>query len=1294
MKVADIYADFRVEVDQAIDTAIRRIQGKAADFEKAGNKAADAFSSGFAKRIGTRLTDAVDKRSNEWAAIGRRGGENYATGFGNGANIRVTMTKLAQTATGSSAAYRFAGRSAGQEYSEGFAESSSVRVGSASGGEQAGEELGEAVGRGYRRTATKSTEKATEQVAGRAQAQFKALQFAGAFAGLPAAALVAAAATGGILAGAGAGFVGLAAVALSSNREIQDSFGALWQDVKAGTASAAGPLKDEFVQASADIGASFDRLQPQIAQAMGASQPYVEDMVDIVTEFAERAMPGVTRAVEKAQPVFNGLQVMAEDLGDGVTEFLDGVATGSQSAGKGLAQMGNMGQDALRFLGNFIGSVTNQGVPALVTFDGAMEKVYQTGMTVGTTAMPTITSAFQGFMGPVGGALQLANGFAAGLGSWSQPLGTVAGQLYATNTIMGLFGSSIGDSVKGVRNLGAGLDSEGNKVGTFGQQISKADGAVSKVKAGFNALTNAGINPLAIALGVATLAMGLFGQKSEEARQKQAAFDQGVRTLRTTLDETTGAITAKTRATVADTAQTENLGKSQKKAIELGKEYGFTLNDLAHITTTGGTALDTFESKMRGSAGAALQGALSQSEWNTLAENGISQADLLTLSLGGSAAGYASLDELVQKTSGSTDEYTQRLAAAAQTAATATQGQRDLTTWVREQNAQLAKAQEQLRATTDAASGMGGALKLSAAASQQMGQALSQVGTDAVSAKESAQALMWILDKLTGSNISLSDAQSKSGEALRAADEQIKAFKNSAAAAYGDLVNAQGGINGLTEAGMKLNTTFSNLAGTSMQEASAALVEVKARGGSAAEQMDAMAAPVERARAKFIEAADAAGLTAEQAATLANEMGLIPEIVQIQVLAEGSTEVANQLLNIRSAVTNMPNGTVNLDASAVRGVEGQLATLGYRLTALPNGQVRVTAPGASAVQNQISDIADQVNTMPAGKTLRIAAPTGEVHAALVSLGYTITTLPDGQVEITANPQPALSAADAVREMAGAPITAPMGLNIGGGQSTYGAFRSNIETAQITAQLAANAAAAYATTGQWQGAANATTGIGTLGANAAPANSATTTWWSKSNATKATGTLGANNDPALQALATWSAFVRASKPQGTITANIGPAMAAWASWQPASKTASVYVNKVGPGAALAAGGTVPAFAGGGTIPAQAFPGGGTVRGEGGPRQDKTLIAASPFEEVVNARAAGHHRPLIKTINGGADPAEVAAVALREAGLTLPAPTAPAPNVHLEAHIHGYTGSADEILSKLDAEMNWMLQEVLG
>lgn len=86
---------------------------------------------------------------------------------------------------------------------------------------------------------------------------------------------------------------------------------------------------------------------------------------------------------------------------------------------------------------------------------------------------------------------------------------------------------------------------------------------------------------------------------------------------------------------------------------------------------------------------------------------------------------------------------------------------------------------------------------------------------------------------------------------------------------------------------------------------------------------------------------------------------------------------------------------------------------------------------------------------------------------------------------------------------------------------------------------------------------------------------------------------------------------------TITANTGPAQGALNSLLSRinSSTASVRVGVMG----------------GYSIPGMKRADGGPVRGPGGPRDDRVLIAASNGEYVVNARSTAKHRGLLEAIN---------------------------------------------------------------
>src|SRR5690606_37075679 len=61
-----------------------------------------------------------------------------------------------------------------------------------------------------------------------------------------------------------------------------------------------------------------------------------------------------------------------------------------------------------------------------------------------------------------------------------------------------------------------------------------------------------------------------------------------------------------------------------------------------------------------------------------------------------------------------------------------------------------------------------------------------------------------------------------------------------------------------------------------------------------------------------------------------------------------------------------------------------------------------------------------------------------------------------------------------------------------------------------------------------------------------------------------------------------------------------------------------------------GGLIPGYATGGVV---SFPGGGLVRGPGGPRTDSILAAVSAGEYVVNAKATQDNLELLEAINSG-------------------------------------------------------------
>lgn len=165
------------------------------------------------------------------------------------------------------------------------------------------------------------------------------------------------------------------------------------------------------------------------------------------------------------------------------------------------------------------------------------------------------------------------------------------------------------------------------------------------------------------------------------------------------------------------------------------------------------------------------------------------------------------------------------------------------------------------------------------------------------------------------------------GDAALSADAAEAAFQASideataSIATHGWTVNeARTALDLSTEAGRSNSAALREIA-TTGREASASVLEL---GGST----DEAKAKMQSARDEFIVAAQAAGLTAEAAADLANKYGLIPSNVNTAVAVSGTEAAKEQVRGLLSLIEQ------------VRAMNGTTATVGVRYVvtgSLPNG---------------------------------------------------------------------------------------------------------------------------------------------------------------------------------------------------------------------------------------------------------------------------------------------------------------------------------------------------------------------
>ncbi len=799
------------------------------------------------------------------------------------------------------------------------------------------------------------------RVAKRANAQFEGLKFLGLSVGLPAAAAVGAAGVAAAIALVSGGF-GLFAVSMvADNERVASSFQTTSQGIQADARAMAQPLEGEVVAAIDQIGESWNAIRPAVQSAVRGSAPAIRELTGAATDLAKNAMPGVVDAIEASEEPLKGLRSMAAQTGTGLSLFFTNASKGGKDAGAAMRDLGGITQDVLGQSGTLLAHLATGAHQVLPQFGGAINQVFTVANNLASNGMPLLTGTTSGFLGTVGGGLNIVTGFTAALGSWAAPLGQAGGSLLATNMIAKLFGTSLGETGFGVRAFATTLDESGNKTNAFKQAMDGVDGKGNKLKAGLKSVVDGGINPLGLALLAGGFLLDQWGKKTQEAAAKAAEFNATVADIKGTLSST-GAVTANTRAMEANNLATKKLGVSQKTGSELLTEYGIS-GQLATDAMTGNLgALDKFNTKLDGNVRSTLAAKLAQSDWNVLQQNGISATDAYTLALGGAAGGFKDLATAVDQTSGSTDENLIRLNYALGAIQGATQGQRDLAAEVRQQARATAEAQRQMRELGDSTGFTGEKLRLSAADSAVMSAALATLGDATKSVSDQGGALITVLDQLSGKNNTLSAAQAQTTKAFDDADKYMKQLKDSGGKLKGtftDLVNGEGGINGLTAKGASLQGVFASLSTAMGTEVSAAFAQSQATGDDLATSLGRVGEVVGRTRQKFIDAATAAGLTGTQAAELADRLGLIPSEVEVQFAAKGDQQLQDKLLTLMQKIRALPPGhSITLSANDKQAVDA-LASLGQKVVQMPDGSFQVfadTKEGKAAADKLIDDV--------------------------------------------------------------------------------------------------------------------------------------------------------------------------------------------------------------------------------------------------------------------------------------------------------------------------------------------------
>ncbi|PXY25147.1 hypothetical protein BAY59_24280 [Prauserella coralliicola] len=347
-------------------------------------------------------------------------------------------------------------------------------------------------------------------------------------------------------------FAGFGAFALRENTRVRQSFENLSETVRTGLAADAAPLEQAYVGAAEQIGASYQRLRPQLQRAFGASVPLVKELTGGVLDFAENAMPGMVRSVERAGPAVAGLRTLLGDTGTGFSEFFDNISEHSEAAGDGFESLGRLVQETLSGTGSTLGTLTDlwaehgeQVVDVVTGMGGALGELSGGALPVLSSSLSVVLDVLQGVIGVI------------------EPMSGVLGP------VIGMW-LALGVAMKGLRGVRSVVDSVATSVTSFGTAAGNAAGSkgVSKFRAVAGGLMGMMGGPFGLAVAGAAAVIGVFGQKAQEAADDQRALTDALRQSNGEFDQSVRSTIVSSNAYQDIAGYVDAAGISQRKFVD------------------------------------------------------------------------------------------------------------------------------------------------------------------------------------------------------------------------------------------------------------------------------------------------------------------------------------------------------------------------------------------------------------------------------------------------------------------------------------------------------------------------------------------------------------------------------------------------------------------------------------------------------------------------------------------------------------------------------------------------------
>ncbi|MFJ1536377.1 phage tail tape measure protein [Streptomyces mirabilis] len=715
---------------------------------------------------------------------------------------------------------------------------------------------------------------------------------------------------------------------------------------------------------------------------------------------AVASVPLAITGIQSLEKAFGNASAAATPLLGGLHDLFSSVSSGAGALGVlsgrlqvGVGALGDM-SGILRPIGALVGGIAHAfaGLPgpiqlsvlamiAMRPFRGQIQGMQNAVAGYGRSAV----ASFNGVRGAMQTQTILAQRAGVSLGRWGAGLAA----LEARNPTIAAMGTSFRTASTGIQEAGGRM--VGFRSAAGGALAAIGTGAGRGLMGAVRGLTGFLGGPWGIAIGAAMIGLDLLAKHQQEAAAAAAAHQQRISSLATALGESSGVVNGSIRASIAQTLMDAKLKDGKTQLMDVMHAVGINAGQLTDAYMGQGTSVDALRKKLSAAAEQNVRfvtaGRSTQKVYTPQGEMFKRAADAL---------------------GGLSGEFPQAIAKQKELAAAIKSGK---------------------DATKDATDPTGRLKSL-----------IDTLGSAESDAATKTSALHTALQLLSGGELDVQAAMATMNAALLDLDSSWKDNIDHSKGYGKSLLQVDGSLNTTSQNGQTLWTKLQALNEGAAGAAQATYDFARANGTGVVPALHQAEGAMEKSWKAAVTAGQKFGLTADQAKTLAAQMGFIPSNLAITMAVKDLDQTQQSLLYVQGLASHMPKGSTVKVAAFTQDAVKALESVGVKVRTLPGGrQMEITAPTkkaqaaldaliakklpgktvpvdakTAAAIADLQAVKSKLAGVPKGKSITVKAPSGTAIGALKAIGFKVTTLPNHQVRITVPTGSAFSATSAIQ----------------------------------------------------------------------------------------------------------------------------------------------------------------------------------------------------------------------------------------------------------------------------------------